>query len=102
MYGNVLVIGANRGLGLEMVKQLLPVSKRVFATYRSSKGGLEALAAGDDGSKLALETCAIDDTESIAALAKKVGAEVGDAGIDLAIVNAGVACRGVSCCLGRN
>ena len=37
---SVVVTGANRGIGLELVKQLLDSGFRVFATHRSEMGGL--------------------------------------------------------------
>ena len=37
------VTGANRGIGLELVRQLLQQNYTVHATYRKSMGGLEGL-----------------------------------------------------------
>ncbi len=42
---NILVTGANRGIGLEFVKQYLADGERVWACYRSDKEELAALSS---------------------------------------------------------
>lgn len=37
MFGTALVIGASRGLGLELVRQLLAAGDRVIATVRTAE-----------------------------------------------------------------
>ncbi|RMH16571.1 MAG: short-chain dehydrogenase, partial [Gammaproteobacteria bacterium] len=40
---NVVVIGANRGIGLGFVRHYLETGHHVWASYRSSAGGLDSL-----------------------------------------------------------
>ena len=47
MFGTALVIGASRGLGLELVRQLLAAGDRVIAASRD--GRLYILALSDGG-----------------------------------------------------
>ena len=84
---NVLITGANRGIGLELAKAYAAAGDRVFATCRSPDGAeaLNALAAGSDG-KVTVHDLDVGDGASIAAL----GAALGDTPIDILINNAGV------------
>jgi NAD(P)-dependent dehydrogenase (short-subunit alcohol dehydrogenase family) len=77
----VVVTGANRGIGLELVRQLLARGDTVEATARKSAGELEALA----GPKLRVHTVDVADDASVAALAKAITEPV-----DLVINNAGI------------
>ncbi|KAM3597885.1 uncharacterized protein V6R79_010693 [Siganus canaliculatus] len=93
---NVLITGANRGLGLEMVKQMLetfrPLNK-LFAGCRDPDGpradALKALANKhpDIISILRLDT---SDFNSIKNSAKQVGSVVGAKGLHLLVNNAGI------------
>jgi len=77
---NILVTGANRGIGLELCRQLAERGDRVIAVCREASPELEKLGvkieAGVDVTKEA----------DVAALAKRVGGER----IDVLINNAGV------------
>lgn len=78
---NVLVVGASRGIGLELVRQYRAAGDRVTATARDV-AGLDRLKA------LGAQAIALDvtDAESCSRLAWPIDG----AGFDLAIYNAGV------------
>tara|TARA_B100001778_G_scaffold169037_1_gene138950 strand:- start:5245 stop:5916 length:672 start_codon:yes stop_codon:yes gene_type:complete len=79
---SVVVTGANRGIGLELVKQLLDSGCRVYATYRSEKGGLEDIT----NQNLSLHKMDVRDSSGIDDLSDSIEGK-----IDLLINNAGVA-----------
>jgi NAD(P)-dependent dehydrogenase (short-subunit alcohol dehydrogenase family) len=83
----VLVTGANRGLGLEFVKQYAEDGATVFACCRDP-GAAKALRAVSDAAGGKVSTHALDVTSpaSITALGKAFGGEP----IDILINNAGV------------
>ncbi|GMT35548.1 hypothetical protein PFISCL1PPCAC_26845 [Pristionchus fissidentatus] len=87
---SVLVTGANRGIGLGIVRQLLvePSVSTVIATARNvdSAKELKALA----GPKLHLISLEVVSPESIDNAVKKVSEIVGDAGLDVLVNNAGI------------
>lgn len=78
---NILVTGAGRGIGLELVRQLRARGDEVIATVRDDKsaGELRDLRAR-------VEICDVASEPSIAGLA----ARLGDAPLDVVINNAGV------------
>ena len=82
-----LITGANRGLGLEFVRQLSGARWKVLATCRNpdQADALRTLA-GEAGRTI--EICALDtgDPQAIAALSEAVG----DQTIDMLLCNAGV------------
>lgn len=81
-----IVTGASRGIGLELVRQLLGRGRRVLAVARATDGpGLAALAA-EAGPQL--ERCVADVTQ--AADLARLATAVGDRGVELLINNAGV------------
>ena len=79
---SVVVTGANRGIGLELVKQLLDSGYRVYATYRSEKGGLEDIT----NQNLSLHKMDVRDSAGIEELSNSIEGK-----IDLLVNNAGVA-----------
>jgi NAD(P)-dependent dehydrogenase (short-subunit alcohol dehydrogenase family) len=82
-----LVVGASRGLGLGLVKELVGRGWNVIATMRSpgTASGLTAFAAGGDG-KVRLETLDLEEGGQIDALAERLSGET----LDLLFVNAGI------------
>ena len=77
-----VVTGANRGLGFEMVRQLLQRDYTVHATYRTSPGLLSTL--GDE--RLQQHQVDVRNGQAIAEMMDAI-----DAPIDLLINNAGIA-----------
>ncbi|XP_016307081.1 uncharacterized oxidoreductase TM_0019-like isoform X2 [Sinocyclocheilus anshuiensis] len=96
---NILITGANRGLGLETVKQLLENScqKHIFATCRDPDGPKsEALRelARKHPSVITIIRLDVDDPCSIKESAKKVGSLLGNNGLNLLVNNAAIVARG--------
>ncbi len=89
---NVLVTGANRGLGLEFVRQLLARGDRVIAACRqpARADALEAMACAHPG-QLQVVPLDVSDTASHAALLGELPRLLGkDDRLGLVIQNAGV------------
>ena len=86
MTSDVLITGANRGIGLELARQLAARGDRVIATCRNPAEAPE-LAALD----VRVEPLDVSDPESIAELARRI-----DSKLDILINNAGVGVRGGS------
>ena len=83
----VLVTGANRGLGLEFVKQYAEDGATVFACCRDPHTAKAMRAMSDAaGGKVSMHALDVTDAKAIAALAK----DFGDEPIDVLINNAGV------------
>jgi NAD(P)-dependent dehydrogenase (short-subunit alcohol dehydrogenase family) len=82
-----LVVGASRGLGLGLVKELVGRGWNVIATLRSPRtaSGLTALADQSDG-KIRIETLDLENSHQIDALAERLVGET----LDLLFVNAGI------------
>ena len=89
MAGTVMVIGASRGIGLELARQYAADGWRVHATTRTpDRPGTLGRLAGD----VVLHELDVRRAGQTAALATAVASE----GIDLLIHNAGVMDRGLS------
>ncbi|HUJ61924.1 MAG TPA: SDR family oxidoreductase [Kofleriaceae bacterium] len=79
-----LVTGANRGIGLELVRQLRARGDTVDAACRRPEDAAELRALA--GPELRVHRCDVSDDASVRAFA----AELGDAAIDLVVNNAGI------------
>ncbi|XP_036423303.1 C-factor-like [Colossoma macropomum] len=97
---SILITGANRGLGLEMVRQLVEgpcTAQKIFAGCHSPQGpqskALQDLAEKypDIITVVPLDTT---DPSSIKESAKMVGSQVGDKGLNVLVNNAGVLAHG--------
>ncbi len=83
---NVLVTGANRGLGLEFVKQYAEAGATVYACCRDP-GSKDLRKISDaTGGKVSLHGLDVANAQSVAALAKGFGREP----LDILINNAGI------------
>lgn len=68
-----LVTGANRGLGVEVCRQLAALGSRVFLTARDEeKGGAAAAALSDEGSAVEFVPLDVTDPASVSAAAAQV------------------------------
>lgn len=85
MQRTALVVGASRGLGLGLTRELLAQGWQVIATERSDSAALHALA-GKSGGCLRIERLDINDRAQIDRLEQGLG----KTGLDLLFVNAGV------------
>jgi NAD(P)-dependent dehydrogenase (short-subunit alcohol dehydrogenase family) len=83
----VLISGANRGIGLEFVRQYAADGADVIATCRKpdEAQALNAIAKSSAG-KVTVQVLDVADTASVAALK----AQLGDRAIDILVANAGV------------
>ncbi len=84
---SVLITGANKGIGLELVRGFAASGRHVIACCRAPGDAedLQALASAD--SKVEVHEVHVSDGDSVATLAKQIG----DRPIDILINNAGMA-----------
>ena len=86
--GNVLVTGANRGIGFEFIRQFLenPSIKNLIATYRNVSNSEELIRLADKHKKLRLIKLDITSDSDI----KKLKMELSEQVIDYLILNAAI------------
>jgi len=90
MKQEVLVTGADAGLGLSLVKRFLHGGYTVFAGVYRSKDALLTLE-GDYGDSLTLIPLDVADLESVRAAVRRVGERTG--ALDIVVNNAGIHLR---------
>ncbi len=91
---SALVVGGNRGLGIEMAKALAEAGASVAIAARDSSKNEEAAAIVDavgDG-KVISKSCDVTDEAQVAKIVGEVNAELGS--IDILINSAGINIRG--------
>jgi NAD(P)-dependent dehydrogenase (short-subunit alcohol dehydrogenase family) len=85
-----LVTGANRGIGLEIARELAQKGYRVIGTSRKPEAGqAAAVTLAEEGLKVRFEVMDVADSTSVQSLAKKLKDEGVD--VDILVNNAGVA-----------
>ncbi|KAI9068437.1 NAD-P-binding protein [Trametes sanguinea] len=90
-----LVTGASRGIGLELVKQILATpTNKVVATCRNPEGahGLTELQDSAPG-RLDVLRLDLDDFDAVRASAPQLDAILGETGLDYLVNNAGISLR---------
>ncbi|XP_045173477.2 C-factor-like [Mercenaria mercenaria] len=94
---NVLITGANRGIGLEFVKQYAQLQpncpQHVFAGCRSPDSAKDLQDLQTKYKNIKIVKIDLNDEATYASAAKAVEEVVGDAGLNLLINNAGAANR---------
>lgn len=94
--GSVLVTGANRGIGLEFVKQLvaLPTPPRhLFATCRNPDAADDLKQIASSNSNVKVVKLDMKDISSFPNIRQQIERDVGDSGLNLLINNAAVCSR---------
>ena len=91
-----LVTGANKGIGLEVARQLAAHGFHVFLGARKTEAGLAAAAklAGDNPGEVTFVRIDVSDSASVAAAAKEVGQATDH--LDVLVNNAGIVVDGDS------
>lgn len=88
-----LITGANRGLGLEFVRQIIATSSdnTIFACVRSLQGELDDLnKLISDNQNIHLVECDTSSIDSIRACGSKISGTLGKKNLDYLINNAGI------------
>ncbi|KAF8355385.1 hypothetical protein PRIPAC_97008 [Pristionchus pacificus] len=90
MVKSIVVTGANRGIGLGLVKELLKNDQigKLFATTRNPSKSPELQSISDP--RLVIVEMDADSNSSIGKAVEQIGKVVGSSGVDILINNAGV------------
>ncbi|KAF8355134.1 hypothetical protein PRIPAC_96757, partial [Pristionchus pacificus] len=90
MVKNIVVTGANRGIGLGLIKELLKNDQigKLFATTRNPSKSPELQSISDP--RLVIVEMDADSDASIGKAVEQIGKVVGSSGVDILINNAGV------------
>ena len=70
IFGNVLVTGTSRGLGLELIRQLAPVSRLVVATCRNPQSAKELKTIADNNDNVVVKKLDVEEFESFNSFAE--------------------------------
>lgn len=92
-YANILITGASRGIGLELVKQYTAMAstKLLFATCRNeSKAPELKQVAANSGGRVKILELEVRDYDKYEKIVAEVTKEVGSDGLNLLINNAGI------------
>jgi NAD(P)-dependent dehydrogenase (short-subunit alcohol dehydrogenase family) len=92
MMASYAITGASRGIGLELVKQLLEDEHvgKVFALSRGQpSSGLKTLQTKHND-RLIHVSASVDSTESVQSAAEEVETALGGKGLDVLVNNAGI------------
>ncbi|CAL8072820.1 unnamed protein product [Orchesella dallaii] len=92
---SVLITGANRGIGLQLVKSLTQTLKPeiLFATFRDASKSQELQDLASQNKTIRLLQIDVRDHEKLAGTAEAVAKEVGDGGLNLLVNNAGISSK---------
>ncbi|XP_054721278.1 C-factor-like [Uloborus diversus] len=93
---SVLITGANRGLGLEFVRQFLALPKppvHIFASCRNTDKATELQAIAKKNSNVKVIKLDVKDVESFSSLRQQLELDLGDKGLNLLLNNAGILFR---------
>ncbi|KAH9836044.1 NAD-P-binding protein [Rhodofomes roseus] len=85
-----LIVGASRGLGLELVRQLIATSNTVIAACRNPSSASQLQALEPTGAELHIIQLDVSSEESIRASVGKVEAVLNGRGLDYLYNNAGI------------
>jgi len=91
---SVLVTGSNRGVGLEIVKQLADRTQHLFAACRKPDEANELKKIVEEHNHITLIELDVTNEKHIEICAAKIAEVVGDEGLNCIINNAGVIHRG--------
>lgn len=86
MAGNVLVTGANRGIGQEFVRQFAEEGWRVFATCKRPSEATELRQLAGNRAGVSIHRLDVTSREDV----KGMSWELGDTSLDILVNNAGV------------
>merc|ERR1711973_400896 len=91
---SVLITGANRGVGLEFVRQLADKTQHLFATCRKPSEAVELKKIAEQHTHIVVMEMDVTKEEHIAACACSITETVGEEGLNCIINNAGQIHRG--------